>query len=316
MAHEIETMFYANAKPWHGIGTKLDGDALQSVDQVLQASGLDWEVEKVPMVTADTQQPIPESFATRRKSDNSILGVVGDRYTILQNHEALNWFNPWLESKQASMETAGSLRNGSRIFMLAKLSLDPMDIVPNDPVESYVLLSHSHDGSLSCRVGFTPIRVVCANTLKLAVHDKASKLIRVKHSKSIHDNLANIQAVMNLAKQEFEATAEQYRRLARRGVNSNDISKYIKRVLGVTEDKPAGAKMANIITDIWSRIEGGKGNDMLGVKGTAWGMYNGLNEWLNYERGHTAASRLDSLWYGPNAAMNQTALDYALELCV
>lgn len=315
MAHEVETMFYANETPWHGIGTKLEGDSLQNMEQVLQAAGLDWEVEKVPIVTADTQQPVPDSFATRRISDQSILGVVGDRYTILQNREALDWFNPWLEAKQAMMETAGSLRNGSRIFMLAKLAIDPMEIVKDDPVLSYILLSHSHDGSLACRVGFTPIRVVCSNTLKLAVSDKASKLIRIKHSKSIHDNLANIREVMNLAKREFEATAVQYRRLANRGVNSNDISKYIKRVLGVTEDKPAGAKMANIITDIWQRIETGRGNDRPGVKGTAWGMYNGLNEWLNYERGHTASGRLDSLWYGPNAAMNQQALDYALELC-
>jgi hypothetical protein len=87
-------------------------------------------------------------------------------------------------------------------------------VAPGDEVEKYLLLSHGHDGSLAVRVGFTPVRVVCANTLSMAHGSDASKLIRVRHSKSLHENLANIREVMNLANAEFEATAEQYRLLA------------------------------------------------------------------------------------------------------
>lgn len=317
MAHEVETMMYAGETPWHGLGTKLEGQSLTDIGQVLKAAGLDWQVEKVKMVTADTGQHIPNKHATRRMSDGSILGVVGDRYTVLQNHEAMGWFDPWLQGGQAVMETAGALGEGSRVFMLAKLNLKPIEIAPDDAVEKYILLSHSHDGSLSLRVGFTPIRVVCNNTLALAHKDHASSLIRIKHSRSIHENLNNIQEVMNLADQQFEATAVQYRRLQQTSVNRNDIAKYLKQVMAVGKDESVtSGKMANILTDIWGFIEGGKGNDRPGVRGTAWGMYNGMNEWLNYGRGSSSETRLSSLWYGPNAKLNDKALACALEMCV
>ena len=119
-----------------------------------------------------------------------MLGVVGPRYTILQNQDAFKWFQPFLEAKEAALHTAGSLRGGSRIWVLAKLNREPLVIAQGDEVEKYLLLSHSHDGSLAVRVGFTPIRVVCQNTLSMAHNADASKLIRFKHTKDIHENLA------------------------------------------------------------------------------------------------------------------------------
>src|SRR6185295_11897446 len=127
----------------------------------------------------------------------------------------------------AQIETAGSLRQGKRVWVLAKINRDPLVIKGNDVVEKYVLLSNSHDGTLAVRVGFTPIRVVCNNTLSMAINSEASKLIRIKHTKNVVSNLESVQEIMNLADQEFQATAEQYRMLTRKDINSKDLEKYI-----------------------------------------------------------------------------------------
>jgi phage/plasmid-like protein (TIGR03299 family) len=255
------------------------------------------------------------ALATRRSSDGRILGVVGPTYNPLQNSEAFDFFRPFLESGEAAIETAGSLRMGQRVFVLAKLKLDPMEVVKNDAVQKYVLLSNSHDGTLAVRVGFTPIRVVCANTMALAHDSKASKLIRVRHTKNVLDNLDQIRSVMNLANAEFEATAEQYRLLASKEINQADLEKYVKLVFN-TNKKLAEAEgnidslnNRRLINGVQPLFEKGRGNDMPGVKGTLWAAYNAVSEYLQYERGSDDQARLDQMWFGQGAQLNKRALD-------
>jgi hypothetical protein len=196
MPHEVETMAYFGQLPWHGLGTALGESDLYDWPSAGVKAGLNWEAELVLLVTADTGAKV-EHRAVRRKSGGRVLGVVGPRYAILQNEDAFRWFEPFLEAKEAALHTAGSLRNGSRIWVLAKLNRDPLVIAQGDEVEKFLLLSHGHDGSLAVRVGFTPVRVVCANTLAMAHGADASKLLRVKHTKDVHDNLSNIREVIN-----------------------------------------------------------------------------------------------------------------------
>jgi len=315
MPHEIESMTYFGKLPWHGLGTALEEADLFDWPKASVKAGLDWEAELVPLVTSDTGDKVAHR-AVRRQSDGRILGVVGHKYTILQNQDAFKWFAPFLEAKEAALHTAGSLRQGSRIWVLAKLNRDPLVIATGDEVEKYLLLSHSHDGSLAVRVGFTPVRVVCANTLAMAHGADASKLIRVKHTKDVHQNLAAIREVINLANVEFQATAEQYKLLARKSINQADLRSYVKRVLKVQDDQDAGTRMKNIIDEIIGLAEAGRGNDLPSVRGTLWTAYNGVSEWLTYNRGHTQDSRLNSLWFGDGAAMNRQALETALAMAV
>jgi phage/plasmid-like protein (TIGR03299 family) len=314
MSHEIETMAYFGKTPWHQLGTPLTTEDLYDWQSACVKSGLDWEAELVPLLTADTQAKV-EHRAVRRKTDGRILGVVGPKYHVLQNRAAFQWFQPFLDAKEAALHTAGSLQEGSRIWVLAKLNRDPLVIAHGDEVEKFVLLSHGHDGSLAVRVGFTPIRVVCANTLALAHRADASKLIRVRHSASVIENMANIREVMNIANAEFEATAEQYRLLARKSVNQNDLRRYVKKVLKVEGDKISTRTM-NMIQEIIGRCESGKGNNLASVRGTLWTAYNGVNEWLAYQRGHSEINRLNSLWFGDSANMNKHALETALAMAV
>jgi phage/plasmid-like protein (TIGR03299 family) len=313
MAHEIENMAYFGELPWHGLGTALDEADLYDWQRACIKSGLDWEAELVPLTTDDGIKVTHR--AVRRMTDRKVLGVVGPKYHVLQNRNAFRWFQPFLDAKEAALHTAGSLREGSRIWVLAKLNRAPLVIAKGDEVEKFVLLSHGHDGSLAVRVGFTPIRVVCANTLALAHGSDASKLIRLKHTKDIHENLENVREVMNTANQEFEATAEQYRLLARKSINQADLRRYIKRVLKVEDDK-ISTRMENTIKEIMGRCESGKGNDLPSVRGTLWTAYNGVNEWLAYERGHNQQNRLNSLWFGDSANVNRFALETALAMAV
>ncbi len=311
MPHEIETIAFAgNQTPWHGLGTKLAEEDLYDVARTCEKSGLNWQVELTPLVTADTQAKV-EHKAVRRTSDNRILGVVGPRYCVLQNRDAFAWFQPFLDAREASLNTAGSLRGGSRVWVLARLNRSPLVIAPGDEVEKYLLLSHGHDGSLAVRVGFTPIRVCCANTLALAHGSDASKLIRVRHSKSLLANLQNIREIVDAANAEFVATAEQYRLLAHRDINQADLRKYVKRALKLDE---ISTRTANVIERIVGLFESGRGNDLPSIRGTYWAGYNAVSEYLGYERGRSQQSRIDSLWFGEAAAINRHALQVALDM--
>ena len=213
MAHEAETMAFFGTNPWHGLGTVLDAADCSDWPAAAKKAGLDWPVELVPLQTADTNVAV-EHRGVRRSTDGKVLGVVGPRYTPLQNTDAFGWFQPFLEAREARLETAGALRGGSRVWVFAKIARDPLVIAPGDEVEKFLLLSHGHDGLLAVRVGFTPIRVVCSNTLAQSHAADASKRNRVRHRGDVVGSLAAIREVLNLANQQFEATADQYRTLA------------------------------------------------------------------------------------------------------
>jgi phage/plasmid-like protein (TIGR03299 family) len=313
MAHEVEAMAYFGQVPWHRLGTALEEADLYDWLSASRKAGLDWEVELVPLVTADTQAQVTHR-AVRRTSDARVLGVVGPRYAPLQNKDAFGWFQPFLDAREAVLHTAGSLRQGSRIWVLAKLNRDPLVIAEGDEVEKFILLSHGHDGSLAVRCGFTPVRVVCANTLAMAHGSDASKLIRLKHTKDVLENLANVREVMNVANAEFEATAEQYRRLARKSVNQADLRKYVRRVLKVEDEQEASSRLKSLMEEIVGLAETGRGNNLPSIRGTYWSAYNGVSEWLTYNRGRSDDNRLNSLWFGNSAVTNRHALEVALDM--
>jgi phage/plasmid-like protein (TIGR03299 family) len=245
MSHEIENMLYVGATPWHSLGVKLD--APPTAAEAIKLAGLDWSVGLKSLATLDGESV--DHKATYRLSDGRILGVVGPAYHPIQNSEAFDWFNPFLESGEASIETAGSLRDGQRVWVLAKLNRAPSVIVPGDEVQKFILLANSHDGTFAGRVGFTPIRVVCANTLSMATEEGVSQLLRVRHTKGAKKALDKIREIMNLANASFEATAAQYRQLAAHQVEPGDLEKYVKLVfkpVQTAKEKAHEAAIANM----------------------------------------------------------------------
>ena len=318
MSHEVEKMVFAGATPWHGLGTEI-ADATNFWD-AFKLAGLDWEVETEPLYRMGAADQVVgeqvKAQAAVRTSDNKVLGVVGPRWTPLQKRDAFQVFEPLIDSGDMRLHTAGSLRGGERVWVLCQLGLENTEIVPNDEIAKFAQLSNGHDGKLAGHFGFTPIRVVCANTEAMARSSKASKLIRIRHHRFVKNNVEKLRDIMNLADQEFEATAEQYRFLASKQINASDLHKYVKIVLDVQqqEDDDLSTRTKNIIGKVEEFFLIGKGNDMPGVNGTYWAAYNGVTEYLNYEKGRTNENRMDSLWFGQNGNLSQKALDTALAL--
>ena len=312
MSHEVEKMVFAGATPWHGLGTEID-DATTFWD-AFKMAGLDWEVQTEPLFRGDGSEV--KAQASVRQSDNRVLGVVGPRWTPLQNRDAFEVFERLVDSGDLKLHTAGSLRQGERVWVLCQLNLDNSEIVKGDEISKVALLSNGHDGKLAVHFGFTPIRVVCANTEAMARGCKSSNLIRVRHHQFVKENVEKLRDVMNLANQEFEATAEQYRFLASRQINAKDLEKYVKVVFGVEKksDEDIKTRTKNILQSVETLFTTGKGNDLPGVNGTYWAAYNAVTEYLNYDRGRNNANRMDSLWFGQNKQMSADALETALEL--
>lgn len=314
MAHLIEdtdTMISVKKVPWHGLGVILDSPP--TVQEAITKAGLDWKAEKKELFLADGSK-VKDFQAIVRNTDNMQLGVTGQRFEPLQNSDAFDFFNPFITSGQCSLETAGSLRNGKTVWVLAKLNRNPIDLGSGDTVDKFLLLSNSHDGKSAVKVGFTPIRVVCNNTLTLSHNSVDSKLLRVWHSKRVSFNLEKIQEIVNIANESFEATAEQFKFLANAQVNQNDLQKYVKQVFynGVEQTEERAKTMQNkLIEHIASLFENGQGSKLQSANGTFWGLYNSVTEYLSHDYGRNADSRLNALWFGANKDINASALEIA-----
>jgi phage/plasmid-like protein (TIGR03299 family) len=319
MSHEIESMFSASGKvPWHGLGVVLNEPP--TIEEGIIKAGLDWEVDLQPLYLKDGRAT--RQFATVRKTDGSILGYVGPGYHVLQNRDAFGWFQPFLDSGTVSLETAGSLRGGRRVWVLASTKVDPVEVVPGDPVVTYLLLAHSHDGTTSISVGITNIRVVCANTLASALRSKSSKLIRVYHTKGAQDALNSVREIIDVVHHEFVATAEQYKALTRKAVDQRTIKAYVRRVFvpqfiddAATDEQVAEqTTCARVLPDVIRLYESVDGASINGVNGTMWGAYNAVSAYLSHERGRSQDGRVDSLWFGEARAINERALKIALTM--
>jgi len=193
MAHQFESGFFVGQPAWHNLGVTLPEGTRLSVEEGIAAAGLDWEVTLEPLQIAYSQRSETEyigmegkrvpAFATCRQDYKEVLGVVGTRYNVLQNIEAFRFFQPFLDANEASLHTAGSLHDGKRVWVLAKLNRESIEVADNDHVDKFLLLSNSHDGSTAVKVGFCPIRVVCANTLAMA--HSVGQLLSLRHTFSL-----------------------------------------------------------------------------------------------------------------------------------
>jgi phage/plasmid-like protein (TIGR03299 family) len=193
MAHEIETMFFAGRKtPWHGLGIQVVA-ALSSAE-ALEQSGLDWSVIQTPIYTGNGHL-IPNFKANVRDKDSSILGIVSDRYSVVQNVEAFE-FTDNLLGEGVRYETAGVLQGGRRVWLLAKLP--ERYIINGEKIEPFLVFSNSHDGSAAITVAMTPIRVVCQNTLNLALN-QAKRAWSSKHVGNIQGKLHEAHETLELA---------------------------------------------------------------------------------------------------------------------
>lgn len=306
MAHEFESGFFAKNNPaWHGLGTVVKDSP--SVSAGLALAGLAWDVIKEPCYLSDGRM-IPGHFATLRETDRAPLGVVGPDWTPLQNSHAFDWFEPLVESGLVTLETAGSLRGGKKVWVLAKI--ETVEVMPGDAVTQYVLLSNDHAGKASVRVGFTEVRVVCMNTMRAAHNSEASKLVKVRHNTRVVQSLEAVRSLLDVAKAEFVGSQEQFQALAKKPCGEETLRRYIREVFqpGKGED-PHAAKTQ--VGRIMPYFEEGAGAEL--SRGTMWGALNSVTEFVTHGQGRSQDGRLDSQWFGQGAKLIERAREVALD---
>lgn len=229
MAAEVEKMFYTREKPWHGLGVHVD-EAPASED-ALRLAGLDWRVEQEPIFTSEDIL-IPGYKANVRDCDRKVLGVVTDRYKVIQNTEAFS-FTDGLLGEGVRYETAGSLQGGRKIWLLARLPHEY--IIAGDRISPYLVFSNTHDGSGSVKVAITPIRVVCNNTLNLAL-STAKRSFSMIHTGDIREKMKEAKDTLFMADSYMEQLGKEVETLRMKKILDSQIEEYIKILLPAGED--------------------------------------------------------------------------------
>jgi phage/plasmid-like protein (TIGR03299 family) len=326
MAHNLEirndkaSMFYIGEAPWHGLGTKLDQPATAA--EAIKAAHLDWRVAKVSLYAREGRRysVVPKRFAVVREGRRmggkcQALGVVGSEYTPLQNEEAFAFFDPIAGVKKAAIyHTAGALGNGERTWILAKLPSE-IRVVGDDIAHKYLLLSNSHDGTSSVQVKFTPIRVVCENTLTMAL--SGGPTVRVTHIHNVHERLREAERLLGVIHTHFEKIEEKFQAMAATQLKDNRLAEYLNLVFpDPTDPENDRARMRVAQDRLWAAhfFENGKGNQEQRVRGTLWAAYNGVTEYIDHRRvKQNEDRRLNSIWFGEGYLVKARAYRVALD---
>jgi len=238
MPANIETMFYTRVAPWHGLGVCVE-EAINT-EEALEKSGLNWQVIQRTIMTA-SGDPISGYRANIRETDNRVLGIVTDRYRPVQNQAAFQ-FTDALLGEGVRYETAGSLSNGRKVWMLAKLP--EKYTIQDEEIEPYLVFSNSHDGNSSIRVAMTPIRVVCQNTLNLALNN-AKRIWSTIHVGDLANKMDEAHNTLQLAEKYMGKLGEEFSRLSRIRLPDTKIMEYIEMLLPM-DDEPSEIHQRNV----------------------------------------------------------------------
>lgn len=330
MAHELEIengeakMAYAGQLPWHGLGTKVDPNI--SVDDMMVAAGLDWEVKKVPLYQhiydpveqKSVRERIEDRFSITRMTDRKSLTICGRNWRPTQNREAFEFFREFCEVGGAKMETAGSLKGGQNVWALARLGAG--FTLPNgDRTEGYLLFSLPHVVGSSIQVRTTSVRVVCNNTLTYSLKGATESEYRQNHMRDFDFEAAR--EVVDMANQNLAAQGEFAQQLQQVKMDKFDAMVFFNSLISKEALDRAGAQemLEALDTPQGRRSRMGQFmNSYLNGPGsdqeTAWGVLNGITHWTDHGAGDKQDKRLVDSWWGHNYRLKNAAQHKLAEL--
>jgi len=314
---------YIGPTPWHGLGVYL-GETGATYGDFIYSTGLDYNVVSEPVCDV-LGETIPAHQVIRREDTGEIFKILSDRYEIVQNTEAWSFMDAVLGAGGANYHTAGSLRGGRVMWILAKRPGEA-EIVPGDTMENYLLLTTSHDGSLALQMQTTPIRVVCGNTLTAALNRGKDK-VSFKHTSSVHKQITDAQTALIQGDETFRTVVNVSKALADTPINESSFDLFIESLLNPNPIPTATNARANhhakdqIASTMKELFMVGRGQTNPRVRGTAWAAYNAVTEYVDYystvqkigsSQGSDEAQdrRLHRSWYGKG----QTTRNHAMNL--
>lgn len=322
MAHEIEfrngkaSMAWVGQTPWHGLGVKVDSDL--TPNEMLKAANLDWKVKKLPLMCFDEEQSIdkqliriPQNFALVRDVDQQPMGVISSGWEPNQNEDAFEFFHDFVKEGHMEMHTAGSLKNGKMVWALAKVKESFAVCKGKDRVDSYLLFSNPHEYGKSIDIRFTPIRVVCNNTLTFALQGNTDTMVRLNHRKKFDAEM--VKQTMGLAHKKLTGYQKIAEILTKARYTEDSVKKFLNEVLPAspTEKENEEGKLSRPASIAYSVLETQPGNEF--AKGSWWQAFNAVTFSVDHLLGHNPESRLNSAWYGTNRQKKAMALSKAHE---
>ncbi|MFG0634194.1 DUF932 domain-containing protein [Pseudomonas sp. xss_2] len=320
MAHLIEQMAYVGATPWHGLGSRLSPK--QPIEVWQREAGMDWRIQDSPVhFKSDSIGALgsihsyPEQKVLYRSDTKVPLSVVSSRYQVVQPREVLEFYRELTEVSGYELETAGVLKGGRKFWALARTGQGTA-LKGNDQVNGYLLLATSCDGTLATTATPTAVRVVCNNTLTIAL-DGTSRAIKVPHSTCFNPQAVKKQ--LGIAVSQWDEFMYQMKCMAERRVQWHEAMGFFMNVLCDTSpNSPLPETLPNerALRKVQSLYEGqGRGATLVSAQGTAWGLLNAVTEYVDHERrARNVEYRKDSAWFGQGAQIKQRALDAALRL--
>lgn len=321
---------------WHKLGKVVDA---MTSEEAIVLGGMDFEVGLAPVyagvqietdmlkvrgtdiaikeqIESQTQfrlgKELPNNFATYRTDTNDVFGVVGKRYTPVQNTDAFAFFDSIIGEGHAKYETVGALGNGEKVFITAKM---PNKLIVNkEDIDKYLLLTMAHDGSGSVQAMFTPIRVVCNNTLSCALNSTSNK-VAIRHTKNALNRLDLAKQVLGIAERQSTSMEEVFNAFAKVQMNDEDLKSYFRDTFNIQpmEDGKLSTKGSNILENVLKYHEIGIGQE--GIRGTAWGAFNAVTGYQqNVQNYRDANVQFESINNKAAANVRQKAFNNLLTL--
>jgi phage/plasmid-like protein (TIGR03299 family) len=320
MPANVESMAYHGQEPWHGLGTKVRKGISSS--EMIKAAGLDWEIAMKPargaIINKKGKASRYEIVRLPRPGINEeeiLLGVVSKRYRPLQNNEAFEFFDPIVGDEKAYYETAGSLGQGERIWVMARLP-GAIEVVRGDECWKYLLLSNTHTGSGSVIVKFTSIRVVCQNTLMLAMED-GQKAYRVRHSNIMKYRLDEVADLISTSQKIYVEAEKLFKRLIQIQMTKTMLDSYLESIFPRTKEQKEHKAYPPRWVHIQELFKSRPDLQLPGVHGTLWSAYNAITQFEDYKQTRNDEeneSRLERIWFGASADIKLKALEKARAL--
>ncbi|MFZ6772345.1 DUF932 domain-containing protein [Undibacterium sp. SXout7W] len=315
MAHLVTTMAYTNEAPWHGLGNQLT--AKQPIEVWAEQAGMAFEIKESPVRfmtesagSLGAIMTFPEQKVLYRSDTKAALSVVSNRYQVVQPREILEFYRDLTEVSGFELETAGVLKEGRKVWALAKTN-QSATLKGNDVVNAYLLLATACDGSLATTAQFTSIRVVCNNTLAVALNNSSGS-VKVPHNTNFDAQAVKRQLGISVAS--WDAFMYRMKTLSERKVKSHEAMNYFLRVFTDPSNTASGLTNERAMKKVQELYDGqGKGAELTSSKGTAFGLLNSVTEYVDHQkRARTTDHRLESAWFGQGASLKQKALDQAL----
>ncbi|QLI80849.1 DUF932 domain-containing protein [Chitinibacter fontanus] len=315
MAHLVESMAFVRDTPWHGLGNRLTEQ--QPLEVWLREAGMEWSIDQSDVLfnVSNTGMHIrshSDAKVLYRSDTLAPLSVVSNRYQVVQPTEVLHFYKDLVEAGGFELETAGVLKGGKKLWALARTGQEAL-VRGNDRVKAYLLLATSCDGSMCTTAQFTSVRVVCNNTLQMAVGDSTGA-VKVPHSTKFDPQA--VKEALGLGLSGWDQFMANIKQLSQRPISATEAAQYFGDVLGeqvLDMDNPAVSRAMQQVTALYSGA--GMGSLLAGSRGTAWGLLNAVTEFVDHQRrARSQDYRLDSAWFGQGAQLKGKALNHAMTL--